>query len=601
MAELVGQVLGGIVKAVHALADMRSNKEKARTLKDALQLLMPGLKRTLADQKLLSSIPEEATQGMKDLVILLEDVSVRVDEMNDQWKLTQYLKASDNRKRLGDWIERTQVLVNSLSLVFLGDVARDVKAIAANSRAADLTDIQNEKSVASLSEFVKQQVAEQMDALCQSSKESSDGMAQAQERMIQMISDGLAKVESASAVSARDEAEVTRDVLQAVEAQIGANAPQLRAICEPLVEQVSSVIATQEQIKQHSEMLASQLNQTQQDAEATSSLKKDLAEQVHKLQRRDSIMARMSTTQDAMLDKLEKLLVDGERPAGNQLRTALQDVGDCVSRRPSVPSAALQAPQAMLSWVGPLELQAGHEAALLGFLCGDEIGMSRPEEFGDLETEDIEEAKARLPRAKRRSFDRAVEEMRAASTAALAQPRIPTPPAVVKSAEPVSLSEEVGLGAEILKTEYRNRSEASSTAPEPAAHVAESRNRSESSSTAPAPAVSAVAVAPLMIDGGVTQRRKRGSAGQSDDESSLKAAAAEARGSPLSRPPIDLFEAARQGSIAAVEEALGLPSVVVDQRDKDGKTPLWMAVAWGQPAVAALLLKANADLSLIHI
>ena len=102
-------------------------------------------------------------------------------------------------------------------------------------------------------------------------------------------------------------------------------------------------------------------------------------------------------------------------------------------------------PEAMVHWVAALELPESAASELLGFLCGDSMGMSSPKDFLDLEPAHIEAALSHVPVAKKKAFGRAVEGVKEDVLAAV--PAIATVvDQATAAAEPNVVVERTGSG-----------------------------------------------------------------------------------------------------------------------------------------------------------
>ena len=62
-------------------------------------------------------------------------------------------------------------------------------------------------------------------------------------------------------------------------------------------------------------------------------------------------------------------------------------------------------------------------------------------------------------------------------------------------------------------------------------------------------------------------------------------------------PAKEIIKAAKNGNVASVRELLAREPSLINARDKDGSTPLHCATWKGQREVAALLIKAGADVN----
>lgn len=78
--------------------------------------------------------------------------------------------------------------------------------------------------------------------------------------------------------------------------------------------------------------------------------------------------------------------------------------------------------------------------AFLNFVCGDEIGMTAPEEWASLEDADISAAAPLLPKAKRKKFTEAVAKIQQASGSGNAAAEAATPPPPSRSPVQVTVA-----------------------------------------------------------------------------------------------------------------------------------------------------------------
>ena len=62
-------------------------------------------------------------------------------------------------------------------------------------------------------------------------------------------------------------------------------------------------------------------------------------------------------------------------------------------------------------------------------------------------------------------------------------------------------------------------------------------------------------------------------------------------------PTKEIIKAAKNGQVARLKELLAADPALIKARDKDGSTPLHCATWKGQEEVAALLIKAGADVN----